>query len=104
MSAKIKTESIGATSQQLLLVLLLWLAMVASALGVIYVAYDTRVKFNALETLRREHNQLQVEWGQYLLEESTWATYGRIEKLAAEKLSMRVPESEQIIMVTPDES
>ncbi|MFT6388096.1 MAG: cell division protein FtsL [Cellvibrionaceae bacterium] len=80
---------------------LLWVVLILSAFAVIYVAYDTRVKFNLLETLRREQNQLQVVWGQYLLEESTWAAYGRVETLAREKLSMQVPSSEEIIVVTP---
>lgn len=84
-----------------LLLLVLWVIFLVSALGVVHVSYDTRVKFNHLENLRREHNQLQVVWGQYLLEESTWAAYGRVEKLAQEKLFMAVPDSQQIIMVSP---
>ncbi|MGH1484768.1 MAG: cell division protein FtsL [Cellvibrionaceae bacterium] len=85
----------------LLLIATLWLLVIASALAVVYVTYDTRVKFNELETLRREQSQLQVVWGQYLLEESTWAAYGRIEKLAEDKLLMQVPKAEDIIMVMP---
>lgn len=87
--------------QSLLILAVLWLMLIASAFAVIYVTYDTRVKFNLLETLRREQNQLQVVWGQYLLEESTWAAYGRVEKIAQEKLLMQVPDTEDIIMVTP---
>lgn len=83
-------------------VVILWVTVVGSALGVVYVTYDTRVKFNQLENLRREQSQLQVVWGQYLLEESTWAAYGRVEKLAQESLSMQVPESHSIITVKPE--
>ena len=88
----------------LFLVVVLWVLVIASALSVVYVTYDTRVKFNALETLRREKSQLQVVWGQYLLEESTWEAYGRVEKLAKEKLSMTVPKAEDIIMITSDKN
>ena len=88
-------------SKAFFLVTVLWLAVIASALAVVYVTYETRVKFNELEVLRREQSQLQVVWGQYLLEESTWAAYGRIEKLAQEKLLMQVPKAEEIIMVMP---
>ncbi|MBX2808923.1 MAG: cell division protein FtsL [Cellvibrionaceae bacterium] len=87
-----------------LLVLVLWLTLLSSAVAVVYVTYDTRVKFNHLESLRRDYNRLQVVWGQYLLERSTWASYGRIEKLAAEKLSMRIPAANQIIIVADDEN
>ena len=81
----------------------LWLAVIVSALAVVYVTYDTRVKFNAVEGLRREQSQLQVIWSQYLLEESTWAAYGRVENLAQERLSMQVPKFESIITVVLDE-
>ncbi len=90
--------------KSLLIVVLLWVALMASSLTVVYVTYDTRVKFNELETLRLEQNQLQVVWGQYLLEESTWAAYGRVEKLAQERLKMQVPESQQIIMINSEEN
>lgn len=89
-------------SRVLITVVVLWLAVLTSALAIVYVTYDTRVKFNELETLRREENQLQVVWGQYLLEESTWAAYGRVEKLAQEKLEMDVPNAEDIIMISLD--
>ena len=81
--------------------LLLWLAVMVSSLAVVYVAYDNRVKFNELEELRREQSRLQVMWGQYLLEESTWAAYGRVEKIAREQLLMQVPESQRIIKLVP---
>lgn len=79
----------------------LWLSVMTSSLAVIYVAHDNRVKFNELENLRREQSRLQVVWGQYLLEESTWADYGRVEKVAREKLLMQVPKPEDIIEVIP---
>lgn len=87
--------------QLFLLLLILWVSLIFSAFAVIFATYDSRVKFNQLETLRSEQNKLQTIWGQYLLEESTWASYGRVERLAKEKLSMRVPKSEDIIVVTP---
>ena len=64
---------------------LLWVVLVL-ALAVVYVTYDTRVKFNQLENLRREQSQLQVVRGQFLLEESTWAAYGRVEKLGSREV------------------
>jgi cell division protein FtsL len=35
--------------------------------------------------------QLDIEWGQLQLEQSTWATHARIEKIAARNLNMRIP-------------
>lgn len=81
----------------------LWIFVLASALAVVYSVFDSRVKFDALETLRKEHIQLQVAWGQYLLEESTWASYERVEKLATEVLYMKMPEPRQIVLVKLNE-
>jgi len=85
------------------LVMLLWLLVLMSALSVVYSVFDSRVKFNALESLRAEHTLLHVTWGQYLLEESTWASYGRVENIATERLSMKVPEPRQMILVNANE-
>ena len=82
-----------------LMVAALWLIVVFSAIAVVYVTYDTRVKLNELEVLRREHNQLQMAWSQYLLEESTLTAYSRVEKLAKDKLSMKAPTQENSVIV-----
>jgi cell division protein FtsL len=55
---------------------------------------------NTLETLRREAAQLQVQWGQYLLEQSTWAAYGRVENAAVSELNMMAPTPEEMVMIS----
>ncbi|MDQ2075080.1 cell division protein FtsL [Marinimicrobium sp. ABcell2] len=82
-------------------VVVLWLLVLASALGVVASTHEVRQRVDALETLRREAVELEVVWGQYLLEQSTWASYGRIERLAEDELSMKVPKAEHIVMVLP---
>lgn len=77
----------------------LWLSVIVTALAVIHSTHETRRELNALEGLRREAAQLHVQWGQYLLEQSAWSAYGRIEKEATEKLKMTFPKGEQLIMV-----
>ncbi len=79
----------------------LWFLVLASALGVVGVTQDSRQQINRLEQLRREASSLQVEWGRYLLEQSTWAAYSRVENLALSELNMRVPAVDQIVMVKP---
>ncbi len=83
-----------------ILIIFLWLALIASSLAIVVVTYEARADFNNLEALRREQNKLQVVLGQYLLEESTWASFNRIEKIASESLQMQVPKEEHIIMIT----
>jgi cell division protein FtsL len=82
-----------------LLVVSLWVANVASALAVVAVTQQVRRDTNELEELRRESAELEVQWGQYLLEQSTWASYRRVEQQAVEELNMKVPEANQIILI-----
>ncbi|MGK2913060.1 MAG: cell division protein FtsL [Porticoccaceae bacterium] len=80
---------------------MLWLAVVASAIGVAYTSHLCRQLYSEFALLQRDENRLQVEWGQYLLEQSTWGALGRIERLATDKLVMHVPTASEIVMVRP---
>ncbi|MGC3872067.1 cell division protein FtsL [Halomonas sp. GXIMD04776] len=82
-----------------LLVLLLVGVVLASALAVITCAHFTRVEYARLQQLERKQDQLQTEWGQLLLEESTWSAPSRIERLASERLGMHVPELTEIRVI-----
>lgn len=87
------------TPVALLTVAVLWLLVIASALAVVASTHQVRKHTNSLEILRREAGLLQVEWGQYLLEQSTWASYSRVEAIAAQQLGMFPATAEQIVMV-----
>ena len=80
--------------------LLLLLAAVFGALGVVTSQHQARKLFQALESEQDRARQLEVEFGQLQLELSTWATSPRIEKIARDKLKMRTPEAARIITVT----
>jgi cell division protein FtsL len=80
---------------------LLSLAVFASALGVVYVKHTSRKLFGDLQALERGRDALNVEWGQLQLEQSTWATHGRVESAARERLHMQVPAADAIVLVTP---
>lgn len=81
--------------------LALWLLVAVSALLVVSSTHRARLSFYELESLRRQAAELEVQRGQYLLEQSTWAAYTRVEKLAQDKLKMRLPEPAEIVMVRP---
>jgi len=70
----------------------LMLIAVICALGVVTAQHKARKLFQALEAEQERGKQLEVEFGQLQIELSTWATPPRIEKIAREKLKMRVPE------------
>lgn len=82
-------------------VVVAWALVLGSALAVVAATHEVRQKVDRLETLRREAVELEVVWGQFLLEQSTWAAYGRVERLAVDELHMKVPEAERIVMVMP---
>jgi cell division protein FtsL len=72
----------------------------ASALSVVYVKYDSRLKFTQLKQAFSEQDRLGVEWGRLQLEHNTWASSNRIEKLARSNLHLQTPKPEQIVYVT----
>lgn len=75
----------------LLVVLFLLVADVATALLVVKARHENRTAFVEMQELQDERDALGIEWGRLQLEQSTWATHGRIERLASEKLDMVIP-------------
>lgn len=82
-------------------VVLVLLMVVASSIGVVYSTFETRRLVAKYQKMQSENNAMQVEWGQLLLEQSTWGSYNRVEQFATNKLNMRVPAPNEIVMVEP---
>ncbi|PCK09177.1 MAG: cell division protein FtsL [Alteromonadaceae bacterium] len=82
-----------------LILMLLWLACLLSALGVVCSTYESRKATQALETLRREASSLKVMSGKYLLEKSSWAAYSRVERIATNDLGMQMPQPGKTVLV-----
>ena len=81
--------------------MLLLLVAVFCALGVVTSQHKARKLFQGLEAEQERAKQLDVEYGQLQLELSTWATSPRIEKVARERLKMRVPEAAKVVRAVP---
>ena len=75
--------------------------LLISAVATVYVQHHRRMQFVELRKLERERDRLQVEWGQLKLEQSTWATHERIERLAVDKLDLHVPPAADVVLVEP---
>ena len=82
-------------------VLLMALAVFGSALAVVYSKHQSRKLFVQLHALNEVRDELNVAWGQLQLEQSTWATHGRIEKIARNRLKMRIPTPGEVVIVKP---
>jgi cell division protein FtsL len=85
----------------LILLPLLWLAVLASAVTVIYVRHQARNLFTELERLSDERDELNIEWGQLQLEQSAWSNHGFVERVASDKLKMTLPQPVEVRIVTP---
>jgi cell division protein FtsL len=81
--------------------LLLYFVLVACALGVVTAQHKARKLFIELQQAQKQAQQLDVEWGQLQLEQSTWAMHSRIEKIATKYLGMHVPDPSRIQIVSP---
>ena len=82
-----------------LLVFVFAVVCTLSAIALVYTKHESRKLFVELETLARERDELDIEWGQLQIEQSTWATHARIEKVAAEELKLTRPESTEIYVI-----
>jgi len=81
--------------------LVLTLLVIISALGAVYAKHQTRKLFVELQGLHKARDDMDIEWGQLQLEQSTWATHGRIEDVANAKLGMEIPEPSAIVVLKP---
>ena len=52
-----------------------------------------------MQVLKDQANKLEVEWGQLLIEQSTFGVEGKIEQKAVDNLQMHIPELSNIVMV-----
>lgn len=86
-------------SKKLCFILSLALAVLASALAIVYTTNQYRMNFIELQRLEQQANQLQLQWGQLLLEQASLATPARVEQLASEKLEMRLPTDKEIFVL-----
>lgn len=77
----------------------LTLALLFSALGIIYVTNTTRGLYAAYQHNIVEQNRLHVEQGQLLLERSTEMRQSRIQQLAESKFNMIIPDHQSVVIV-----
>lgn len=83
---------------------LLLAAVVICALSVVTSQHRARKLYIELQKQKELAQQMEVEWGQLQLEQSTWAAPARVEKIAARQLQMQLPGTGQVqfIRVEPD--
>jgi cell division protein FtsL len=84
-----------------LLLAVLWLAVLASSVQVIYARHKAREVFVRLEQLNAERDSLDMEWGRLQLEQSYWSSHAFVERVANSKLQMTLPQMRDVRIVRP---
>jgi cell division protein FtsL len=74
-------------------------AVLVSALGVVHAKYQSRGLFVQLQELIRERDRIDEHWGRLQLELGAVGTHVRVENLARERLNMRLPRAEEVIVL-----
>lgn len=94
-----RVDALSPAYQGLLLVL-----VVLCALSVVTSQHKARKLFIELQKEKEQAQQMEVEWGQLQLEQSTWAAPARVEEVAVRKLQMQLPKNGQVqfIRVKPN--
>ena len=83
------------------LILVLVLANIASAIGVVYARHRHRLLFVELSRLEKARDELNIEFGRLQLEQATVAESNRIDQIARLRLGMKFPEAADIVVVRP---
>jgi cell division protein FtsL len=81
---------------------LLWAGLLVSAVAVVWTKHQARSLFIQLQALNGERDRLDIEWGQLKLEQSAWATHGRVEQTARGSLRMVIPRPSEVRLVKPE--
>jgi len=88
-------------SARVTLLAILSLAVVLSALGVVYSKHQTRQLFVDVQRLEAERDRMNVDWGRLQIEQSMKATQANIESIARSKLAMNIPPQDSVVIVRP---
>lgn len=85
-------ELVSLTAALLVLILL-------SAFATIYSTHACRALYTQLQVLESSQWYLQEDYGRLLLEQSTWASHSRVEKVARSDLGMGAPNLAQFKVI-----
>ncbi len=80
---------------------LLFVAVQASAIGLVYSKHQSRKLFVELEQANAQIVSLNNEWGRLQLEQSAWSDHGRIERIARTRLGMKIPDANEVVFIKP---
>jgi len=81
------------------ILVLLLIAVVASAVGVVYTRQESRRMFVELTRLTAERDDLNFEYGRLELEQATAAEANRVEQIARSRFGMVSPQPAATVVI-----
>ena len=88
-------------NSQILILVLVLVADISSALGVVYARHESRLLAVELGVLEARQDEGLAEWSRLQIEQGWLADASQIEKTARGVLQMQEPETTQILVVRP---
>jgi cell division protein FtsL len=87
------------TARSLWLTGFLLISILSSALAMAWTRFEIHREYAQLHNLRMHRDALDDEWGRLLLEQATWATSSRIERIAHERLGLKALQQSSVVMI-----
>lgn len=88
-------------SKSVSMLIIMLVAVLVSALGVIYSTNSYRSTFSQVQQEEQQTHALELQWGQLLLEQASLATPARVQELAVDKLGMIFPNTSNTHLLYP---
>ncbi|GAB2502421.1 cell division protein FtsL [Lysobacter humi (ex Lee et al. 2017)] len=76
-------------------------ANVATGLAIVHARHAHRQLFVQVSRLEKARDELNIEFGRLQLEQATWAEANRIDQVARDRLGMKFPEGNEIVVIRP---
>jgi len=86
---------------RLIIVLIALVAVIGSALGVVYTRHESRQQAVALGLLEDQRDAYIAEWSRLQLEQAWLADASHVESKAREQLRMQAPDEPRILVIEP---
>jgi cell division protein FtsL len=74
--------------------------VVVCSWSVVTSQHISRMLYSDLQKEQKSQHQLDVEYGQLMLEQGTWGAHALIEKSAETRLGMHMPDPRQVQVIT----
>jgi cell division protein FtsL len=78
---------------------LLIIAVLTSALSIVYVTNTSRSLNAGLQQTLADRDRIHIQWGRLLLEKSTWMVQARVQQIAEDQLQMVLPNSKSVVII-----